>query len=282
MTFGICPLSVVPIRSNSTDKSEMISQLLFGELLEVLEKKGRQWLKVRCQWDNFVGWVATSQIKAITPSEFETFQTNFAYSLELMQPVMGNQQYIPVTMGARLPNFDGMHFLLGDEKYTFSGQAVFVKDIELSSEFILKIARKYLNAPFLWGGRSPFGIDSSGFVQVVFKMAGIKLHRDSAEQVFQGTAVDFVEQSVAGDIAFFENKNGRIVHVGIIMPEGQIIHASGNVRIDKLDHYGIFNEELQRYTHKLRLVRRILPFDKTQKQEPSKKELPNTQQVELF
>ena len=282
MQFGICPLSVVPIRSNSSDKSEMISQLLFGELVEVLEKKGRQWLKVRCQWDNFVGWVAYPQIKMITPTEFEVFQKQYAYSLELMQPVMGAKQYIPITLAARLPNFDGMRFVLGDEQFTFSGQAVFPTDVEKTAEFILKIARKYINAPFLWGGRSPFGIDSAGFTQVVYKMAGIKLPRDPAEQVYMGQSVDFAEQAVAGDLAFFENKVGRIVHVGIIMPDGEIIHAHGNVRIDRLDHYGIYNEEESRYTHKLRIIRRVLPPSAKKQEKALEKPSVASNQVELF
>lgn len=282
MKFGICPLSVVPIRSNSTNKSEMVSQLLFGELVEILESKGRQWSKIRCQWDNFVGWVSSSQLKAITPSEFEDFQTNYAYSLELMQPVMGNKQYIPITLAARLPNFDGIRFMLGDEAFTFSGQAVFPKDIAPGAEFILKIARKYINAPFLWGGRSPFGLDSAGFTQVVYKMAGIKLPREAGEQVYVGEAVDFAEQARPGDLAFFENRNNRIHHVGIILPEQQIIHAYGNVRIDKLDHYGIYNEEETRYTHKLRVIKRVLPPGQQGQLPQEEKQTSNPNQVELF
>lgn len=282
MNYGICPLSIVPVRSTPSDKSEMVSQLLFGELLEVLEVKNKQWSKVRCHFDNFVGWVATNQIKAITPSEFEAYQSNFAYCLELMQAVMAEHHYLPITLGAQLPNFDGMRFNIENNSYTFSGQAVFPADIESNAEFVLKIARRYLFAPYLWGGRSPMGIDSAGFIQVVFKIAGFVLPRETSEQVFSGKAVDFIEESLPGDIAFFENRSGRITHTGIIMPDHKIIHAYGCVRIDKLDHYGIFDESVSKYTHKLRVIKRILPPASVSNTSPSEQDTTLHQQVELF
>lgn len=282
MSYGICPLSTVAIRNSSSHKSEMISQLLFGELVEFLEVKGRQWVKVRCHWDNFVGWVASNQLQAITPSEYNDYRQNFAYCLELFQPLMSEQHFIPITIGAQLPNFDGMRLALIDKSYHFSGQAVFPKDIQPNKELILKIARKYLNVPYAWGGRSPMGIDSAGLVQVVFKMGGFKLPREAAQQVYLGNAVDFVEQAIAGDLAFFENRVGRISHVGIILPEKQILHAYGRVRIDTLDHFGIYNREENRYTHKLRLIKRVLPSNNLPNPKESKKAASVTNQVELF
>jgi hypothetical protein len=281
-SYAICPLSNVPIRSNSSDKSEIVSQLLFGELAEVLETKGRQWAKIRCIWDNYVGWVAANQLKAITPSELSVFREHFAYSLELFQPLMADNEVIPVVMGARLPNFDGMRFTLDNTVYTFSGQAVFPEHIKPSAEFILKIARRYLHAPFLHGGRSPMGIDAAGFIQMVFKIANIALPREAAQQVYIGTAVDFVEQSMPGDVAFFENRAGRITHCGIILPDAEVIHAFGSVRIDKIDHYGIYDRSEKRYTHRLRVVRRMLKTEATPKQVKRRVSghIPN--QVELF
>ncbi len=258
MSYVICPVSIVPIRNTSSNKSEMISQLLFGELAEVLETKGRQWARVRCAWDNFVGWVAANQIKAITPTEFERFRRDYAYSLELFHTLLANNHCVPIVMGAQLPGFDGMRFKLDDSYFTFSGQAVFPDHIEQSPEFIIKIVRKYLYAPFLWGGRSPMGVDASGLVQMAFKLAGVSMPREAEQQVYLGTAVDFVEQSRPGDVAFFENKAGRIAHCGIILPGNEIIHAYGSVRIDTLDHFGIYNREQARYTHRLRVVKRIL------------------------
>ncbi len=250
----------------------MISQLLFGELVEILETKGRQWSKVRCGWDNFVGWIASNQLKAVTPSEFAHFQEHFAYSLELYQPLLAQDQCLPIVMGAQLPGFDGMRFKLDNTYYTFSGQAVFPENIEQAATFIMKVARRYLNAPFLWGGRSPMGIDAPGFVQMAFKLAGVQMPREAAQQVYIGTPVDFVEQSLPGDVAFFENRAGRISHCGIILPGNEVIHAYGSVRIDSIDHYGIYNREHGRYTHRLRVVNRILDNNKEVARQPEEQE----------
>lgn len=259
MRFGICPLSVAALRTAPSHKSEMASQLLFGELVEIMERKGRQWLKVRCIHDNFVAWADNNQITEVTPSEFNSIQEHFAFGLELVQAAMGHNHFIPITIGARLPNFDGLNFKLGEMQFTYSGQAISSTELKQESAFLLKMAKRYLNAPFLWGGRSPFGIDSAGFVQVLFSMIGHLLPRDPAAQIEFGSTIDFVEQVQPGDLAFFENKNGRIFHVGLIMEDQAIIHAHGQVRIDRLDHYGIYNEETKKYTHKLRLCKRILP-----------------------
>lgn len=260
MSFGVCPLSNVPVRSAPSHKSEMVTQLLFGELFEVLEAKGKKWLRIRCEGDDHIGWVIRQQIKAITPSEFDLFRQNYAFNLDLVQPVMADDHALPITLGAQLPNFDGLHFSLGDQVFTFSGQAVFPQHIQPSADFVIKIARRYLHTPFLWGGRSPFGIDSAGLVQVVFKMAGIHLPREAEQQVLVGESVDFVEQSKPGDVAFFENRLGKVAHAGIILPENKVIHAHGKVRVDKVDHFGIFCEEEGLYTYRLRLVKRVLPL----------------------
>ena len=259
MNIGICPLSVVPLRSSPSDKSEMVSQLLFGEMVEFLEHKG-QWAKVRCTWDNYIGWADLKQLKQLSGADYETYSGQYAYSLELVQGAMADGHYLPITIGATLPKFDGIKFHLNGSSFTFSGQAITPIDIVPTAELVLKIARRYLYAPYLWGGRSPMGIDCSGFSQIVFKMIGLSLPRDAADQVDKGELVDFAEEAVPGDLAFFENRKGRITHVGIIMPEGRIIHASGQVRIDRFDHYGIFNEDQQRYSHKLRVIKRILPY----------------------
>lgn len=282
MQFGICPLNTVPIRNSSSHKSEMISQLLFGEMVEVLEKKGRQWTRVRCQEDNFVGWVSTHQLEEITPSEFQSYQNQFAFVLDLLHPAQRDDAFIPLSLGARLPNFDGMRFTIGTQTYSFTGQAVFPEDLVAQPQLILKIARKYLHAPMLWGGRSPFGLDSAGLVQVVYRMAGQQLPREAYQQVLEGESVDFVEQAYAGDLAFFENQAGRITHTGILFPDNQVLHVYGKVRLDRLDHYGIYHTELKRYTHRLRIVKRVLPPPSTDN--PAIQQQPESiqQQMELF
>jgi gamma-D-glutamyl-L-lysine dipeptidyl-peptidase len=164
--------------------------------------------------------------------------------------------------------YDGINLQIGDKHYAFNGQAVQNQTVVATPELIIKFARRYLYAPYLWGGKSPFGIDCSGFTQVVFRMAGVRLRRDASQQAEQGRLVDFVDQTQAGDLAFFENDKGKIVHVGIVMEGNQIIHAAGQVRIDRLDHQGIYNEERRLYSHKLRIIKRFLP-DLLPKEDPS-------------
>lgn len=283
MTHGICPLSTVAIRNSASQKSEMISQLLFGELVEILERKGRQWVKVRCAHDNLVGWVATNQLEWITPSEFEVYQDNFAFVLDVFQALATDDGFLPLTLGARLPNFDGLQFAIGENTFNFPGQAVFPKDLAQGPEIIQKIARKFLNAPYLWGGRSPLGVDGPGFVQVVFGIAGYSLPREAFQQVEKGKNVDFAEQAKPADIAFFENQKGRITHTGIVLPEGKIIHVHGKVRIDKLDHYGIFSKDKGGYTHRLRIIKRLIEPTKTNpQQETVESEEAVNQQIPLF
>lgn len=282
MNFGICALSIVPVRSSSSDKSEMVSQLLFGEMVEVLEKKGT-WAKVRCSWDNYIGWIDIKQIKLITPSEFKSYKNNHSCSLELVQPAISSDDYyLPITLGSNLPNYDGLRFSINGSSFSFSGQVITPVEINPNADLVLKIARRYLYAPYLWGGRSPLGIDCSGLTQVVFKLVGINMPRDAYEQVEQGELIDFIEQSQDGDLAFFENRKGKIAHVGILLPEGQIIHANGQVRIDKIDHYGIFNTEKEKYTHRLRVIKRILPLQEKRSSSSDDIEEKDENQVKMF
>lgn len=273
MSFAICHLSVVPLRNSASDKSEQISQLLFGEIVEILETKGKSWTKARCTWDNCIGWVKSRQLKTITPAENEIFKERFAYCLDLFNPLLSNDYTMTITLGARLPDFDGMKFIFDGETYFYSGQAVFPENLLPTTERVLKISRRYLLAPYQWGGRSPMGIDAAGLTQMIFKIIGINLRRSTEQQVHQGNLIDFIDQAKPGDLAFFENNVGNISHVGMLLPDSRIIHAFEQVRIDKIDHFGIFNEDEQRYTHRLRVIKRMLKtieLPETQRQEERK------------
>ena len=258
---AVCHLSVVPIRAGASDKEEIVTQLLFGELVDILDapKSKRNWCQVRCDWDGYEGWMDIRQLKRISEEDVDAYRSESAHCLDLTSILANNDHFLPVLMGATLPQYDGVNVHIGDKHYTFGGQAIRKGALEATPEIIIKLARRYLYAPYLWGGRSPFGIDCSGFTQIVYKMAGFRLRRDASQQVEQGRLIDFVDQAQAADLAFFENDKGRIVHVGIVMEGGFIIHAAGQVRIDKLDHYGIFNEERGIYSHKLRIIKRFLP-----------------------
>ena len=281
MIFSICSLSVVPVRSGRNFKSEMITQLLFGEVVECWEKKG-VWTKIRCLWDNQIGWVPTNQLTQITAEEAERYQTNYACCMELAQPAIANDHFLPLTMGASLPCFDGMRFEIAGTSYSFSGQVISPQNINATIDLLIKLARKYLYAPELDGGRSPFGIDSTGLIQVLFKMLGILMPRDAYLQARKGESIDFYEQAAIGDLVFFQDKNGHINHVGIICDNDCILHTDGKVRIDKIDHFGIFNTDLNKYTHQLRVIKRVFTVERpaAKSMEKTTEETPN--QIEMF
>jgi len=258
-TFAICPLTAVPVRRGASHRGEMGTQLLFGEMVEVLEQRNNRWSKVRCCDDHFVGWAPTLQLHFLSADDYKNYTAHHGLVLDLFHSLMGENQSVPLTLGAHLPAFDGMQLYLGDQRFTFSGQAVFPEDIRQRDELMVKTARRLLNVPFLWGGRTPMGVDGPGLVQLACKVAGITLPRLAEQQVNQGELVDFVEQARSGDLAFFENNHGRISHTGILLGDGEIIHAFDKVRIDIIDHYGIYNKQLSRYTHRLRVIKRVAP-----------------------
>ena len=202
--------------------------------------------------------------------------------MELAQPAIATDHFLPLTMGASLPCFDGMRFEIAGTSYSFSGQVITLQKIQPSIDLLIKLARKYLYAPELEGGRSPFGVDSTGLVQILFKMLGIAMPRDAYLQARKGENIDFYEQATIGDLVFFQDKNGHINHVGIICEKDRILHTHGKVRIDKIDHFGIFNTELKKYTHKLRVIKRILTSDNPtpKSKEKVQEEVPN--QIEMF
>ena len=255
---GICSVSVVPVRTRPDDKTEIITQMLFGECFTIIGKKGKNWLKIQAEWDNYEGWIDPKQVTLLDEKSYETNLLERAYALDLVHPILYGQNSFPIVVGSSLPAYDGMSFLHVDKKYVYGGQVINPKEIRPSAELIIKVAKKYIHAPYLWGGRSPFGIDCSGLVQNVFKLFDIKMPRDAYQQAEKGEIVDFVDFSNVGDLAFFENKEGRIHHVGIILEDNKIIHASGHVRIDNLDHFGIYNSNRRKYSHQLRFIKRII------------------------
>ena len=259
MKTGICNLSVIPVRAEASEKSEMVTQMLFGELLTINEQKG-DWSHVRMVYDNYEGWADT---KMISPIDKEIFHVlNYAecgYGRDLIDVIktIPKGELFPILMGSSIRNIKDNIFSVGTRKFEFEGELS--KSQASPDKFgILEMARSLLNAPYLWGGCTPFGIDCSGFTQLSFKANGVKLLRDASQQAAQGESVGFIGEAKAADLAFFDNEEGDITHVGIIIGDGKIIHASGKVRIDKIDHQGIYNEELKQYSHKLRLIKRIL------------------------
>ena len=262
--FAICPISTVPVRVQASEKSEMLTQLLFGEVVEVISLSQRiaqltkGWLQVCCPWDNCIGWVERSQLQFLSSDYVPETDLINPISFELLQAAMTDTHSIPITLGATLPAFDGIQFKIDKTRFTFSGQVIDPKQVTASSDLLIRMARKYLYAPYLWGGRSPFGIDSAGLVQMCFRAINIPVPRFAREQSEQGRPIDFIQLAQPGDLAFFDNASGNIIHVGIILADSMILHASGKVKIDYLDHFGIFDANEQKYTHKLRIIKRLL------------------------
>ena len=235
MNKGICTVSVAAIRAEQSHQSEMTSQLLYGETVEILQTKGK-FIKVKMHFDGYEGWIDSQQIAEISDDYFDERKTQLVSNT--VQMYNTSQGPILLSMGSEV----------NSEKTSPSF---------LSLETISETAKQFLNVPYLWSGRSFFGIDCSGFVQLIYKAHGISLPREAQQQSEVGDVLSFVEESKPGDLAFFEDEEGRICHVGMMLTDHEIIHASGKVRIDSLDSTGIFNRELNKHTHKLRFLRSI-------------------------
>ena len=259
--YGMCVLSCIPLRQRPDERSSIVSQMLFGECFEIVKYKNKKWIRILCEWDNCIGWVDAQQVIRITEKEFDTYTSDYSVSLEINQLAFSEKRGVNILIGSSLPKYDGMSYRCADEKFTYSGQALKPVNQIWKRDFVEKIAKKFLHAPYCLKGRSPFGIDSSGYVQVLAKILNVRLPRSVHNQVDAGDTVDFAEQSRLGDIAYFTNKEGEIHHTGLILDDGLIIHAYGSVRIDKFDHQGIYNKQLKKYTHHLRVIKRIIEIE---------------------
>lgn len=248
MKYGLCHLSIVPLRSEAADRSELVTQVLYGEVFKVLESR-KKWSRVRLSFDSYEGWIDNKQFVAITKEEHQTLKQDRTLSSDLVDfvTIEGNQ-LLSIPLGSNVGAASQLC-------HSFEGNS---NSVSFPKDHLVETAMLYLNSPYLWGGKTPFGIDCSGFTQMVYKLNGYPLLRDASQQATQGEALSFIEESEPGDLAFFDNAEGTITHVGIIMDDNYIIHAHGKVRIDRLDHTGIFNYETKAYTHKLRVIKRII------------------------
>lgn len=249
MKYGICHLGVIPLRKENNHKSELVSQLLYGEAFKIIDQR-KDWYKIRLLWDAYEGWITHHQATLIEETHYNKIQQeDFSCTQNLIDFVHLNKEEIfPVPLGSDLRGLEILnHRFENDEP-----------PAKLVKEELVKTAYKFLHTPYLWGGKTPFGIDCSGLTQMVYKIHGHSLKRDACQQARQGTTLSFIDESEPGDLAFFDNNEGDIIHVGILLQNHFIIHAHGQVRIDRIDQTGIFNAEKQTHSHKLRLIKSML------------------------
>ena len=252
MEYGICNLAVIPLRADANDRSEQVSQVLFGETFEITEWK-ENWVKVITTFDTYTGWIGRLQFSMVGHMAYKKLKqtpppiTQRAVT-QAWKILTNSILYLP--MGSLLSFLEGTTCHIGDEKFEIIGEIGETESLELT-------ATSFLNAPYLWGGRTHFGIDCSGFTQAVFKSQGITLLRDASLQSEQGHLINLLTDAKPGDLAFFNNNEGKVVHVGILLSSEHIIHASGKVKIDSIDEKGIFSIQQKQYTHQLAKIKRL-------------------------
>jgi cell wall-associated NlpC family hydrolase len=254
MAYAVCRVPVAPLRAAPAHESEMTSQLLLAEAALILEES-KDFIRLQVLYDGYEGWCQRSQLAIIDTwtnnTSVQTYTADWTTSITI--------NTIPAHVPMGIPVLDSVNaqqlaaVLQIDYRNAPSWDAAGVKPV---AEAIRERALLFLNTPYLWGGRSVFGIDCSGFAQMIFRFFNIPLLRDACLQATQGEAIGFLQEARCGDLAFFDDAEGRITHVGILLNDHEIIHSSGNVRIDKIDNAGILNVDTRLRTHKLRIIKR--------------------------
>lgn len=261
MQYGICNLTLVPMRAEPSHKSEMINQMLFGEIYTVNESYNT-WYNISLQHDGYNGWISPLSHTPLKSNDyFDIINDKSKICGSILNKIVDTKSSYEqlIVAGSFLQKYVKKTFYAGNTRFEFKTNIN--NNIINGKKNSIKLwdaAKLFVGSPYLWGGRSVLGIDCSGLVQIASRLAGYNLPRDASQQVQQGQIVDFISESNAGDLAFFEDNEGNIVHTGIINENGDIIHAHGFVRIDGIDHNGIYNKETCVYSHKLRLIKRII------------------------
>jgi hypothetical protein len=256
MTQSICTYGFIPVRTEPAEASQLETQVLFGESYELLEQR-KGWCRIKCHYDGYEGWIDEKLVEKLDDRDVDLWNktTGVIVNKPFVKVIRETDSTVLLLSAGSRVVFNGEDrnaFRIGSKEFYWQGNLREGKvDIE-------GVARGFLNSPYLWGGRSFYGIDCSGLAQVVFKTMGVLLPRNASQQIEKGQVVSFVEEARTGDLAFFDDKEGNIVHVGICLGKGRILHSSGAVRIDALDHQGIYNNERRMYTHHLRVIKRIL------------------------
>lgn len=247
-----CSISHTPLRAAAAHASEMVSMLLFGEEVTIIGEEG-DYYWVENTFDQYRGYVPKAHITQREEGALAFLKNDFL-------PIPFRQGAVLLPKGAMLVvDAQGSFFYQGHAlRLPNEARLLMPHEAVFNGAELLQSAYQFVGTPYLWGGRTRFGIDCSGFVQLLFKEQGIALKRDAKEQVVQGVAVASIQQAQLADLAFFANKAGKVTHVGVMDGKGSIIHSSGQVRVDSVDEKGIFNAELNEYTHELCAIRRLV------------------------
>ncbi|MBI2729628.1 MAG: C40 family peptidase [Sphingobacteriales bacterium] len=254
MVYAVCCVPVASLRLAPSQASELSSQLLFGECCKILlNEKG--WVLVQCQYDGYEGWCQINQLTEITVDDFLYAKKDLAGGW--VNDIIYNGQLMHIPFGSSLTGIINGKGEWKKNILKFSGRVWNISTAKNDTKLLKEIIFAYLNSPYLWGGKSVFGVDCSGFTQMVYKFFNIVLPRDAQHQVEKGEAIGFLQEAILGDLAFFDNAEGNIIHAGIILGENEIIHAAGKVRIDKIDAQGILNTDTGERTHNLRIIKRF-------------------------
>lgn len=247
---GISLQGFIPVRKDPHERSEMVTQVLFGEYVDIDDEAGL-WLHIRTHLDQYEGWVdkkciyRTEQVRA---AAYYVCREN----IRIRNLTDGYSVILPI--GSSVPELAEGSFELGGKQFSVGEASSLAKPGAISAEALFPIL---VSVPYLWGGRCGYGFDCSGLTQFLCRVNGKEIPRDASDQSAMGQTLSFMEEVQTGDLAFFDNTEGMIHHVGMMAGKDRIIHASGMVRIDRIDQQGIYNEELGKYTHKLRVLKRL-------------------------
>lgn len=267
MVKGIALHSVIPVRAEAREGAEQNTQMLFGELCEILPSDvshphSDRWRHVRLEADGQEGWVDAKMVTPMEDKEYQTYKKAYQEAALVAYPMAyavseNNGQTVPLTAGTGLTKYKEGRFEVLGVGFHIDPNMVITKPLELNEKNLLQTVRFFLNVPYLWGGKNALGMDCSGFTQIIMSLFGKNLLRNASEQATQGQPIGELSKAKAGDLVFFDHQDGKISHVGIVIDPERVIHCSGRVKVEKLDETGIYSAEQNQYTHHLVCIKRL-------------------------